>query len=230
MSGEAAVPENFNGTARLFPLPNVVLFPEVLLPLHIFEPRYRQMKADALAGDRLIAMALLRPGWEKEYEARPPLYPTVCLGRIVAHQQLDDGRSNLLLRGLSRARIVAELPPERLYRRAQLELFGDTGVPTEQAALGYRRKLTRLARPWLRTLGPASSQVPKLLTSDLPVGVLADLLAFALPLPVEFKQELLGEQDTGERIRRLLECLATRPASAAADTTGQAFPPEFSPN
>src|SRR5499427_8446400 len=99
----------FSGMARLFPLPNLVFYPQVMQPLHIFEPRYRQMTADALAGDRLIAMALLRPGWEPQYEGRPALYPVVCLGQIIADQLLDDGRSNLLLRGLARARILQEV-------------------------------------------------------------------------------------------------------------------------
>src|ERR1700752_3118620 len=98
--------EHFSGTARLFPLPNLVLFPSLLQALHIFEPRYRQMTADALAGDRLIAMVLLRPGWEADYDGRPPVHEVACLGRIAAEQRLPDGRFNLQLRGLSRARIV----------------------------------------------------------------------------------------------------------------------------
>src|SRR3954470_16208806 len=100
----------------LFPLPNVVLFPNVFLPLHVFEPRYRQMTADALAGDRLIGMVLLRPGWEPQYEGNPPVHPVACLGRIVADQRLDDGRYNLLLKGVSRARIVEEIPTSKIYR------------------------------------------------------------------------------------------------------------------
>ena len=73
-------PQEFSGKVRLFPLPNLVLFPHVMQPLHIFEPRYRFLLEDALATDRLIAMALLAPGWENDYEGRPPLYPMACLG------------------------------------------------------------------------------------------------------------------------------------------------------
>src|SRR5581483_8559229 len=102
-------PEHFSGTARLFPLPNLVLFPHVMQPLHIFEPRYRQMTTDALDGDRLIALALLRPGWEADYDGKPVIYPVACLGRIVAEQRLEDGRYNILLRGLSRIRVLEEL-------------------------------------------------------------------------------------------------------------------------
>src|SRR5215467_7574945 len=112
--------ENFGGTARLFPLPNLVLFPHVMQPLHIFEPRYRQMTADALAGDRLIALALLRPGWESDYDGKPAIYPVACLGRVVAEQRLDDGRYNILLRGLSRVRLVEELSQGKLYRTARV--------------------------------------------------------------------------------------------------------------
>src|SRR3954465_8007381 len=91
--------DDFGGTARLFPLPNLVLFPSVVQPLHVFEPRYRQLMVDALAEDRLIAMALLQPGWEDDYHKRPPIYPGVCIGRIFKEEKLEDGRFNLLLQG-----------------------------------------------------------------------------------------------------------------------------------
>src|SRR4051794_9383388 len=100
----------FGGTAPLFPLPDLVLFPAVVQPLHIFEPRYRQLMADALAGDRLMALALLKPGWEEDYQKRPPIHPVVCLGRIFKEERLPDGRYNLLLHGLSRARVREEIP------------------------------------------------------------------------------------------------------------------------
>jgi Lon protease-like protein len=82
----------------LFPLPNVVLFPNVVLPLHIFEARYREMTADALKGDRIIGMVLLRPGWEGSYEGRPPIYDVGCAGVITHAEKLEDGRYNLVLR------------------------------------------------------------------------------------------------------------------------------------
>src|SRR5437588_755419 len=83
---------NLGGTARLFPLPNLVLFPYVIQPLHVFEPRYRRLLADALAGDRLMAMALLKPGWEEDYQQRPAIHPVVCLGKIFKEERLPDGR------------------------------------------------------------------------------------------------------------------------------------------
>src|SRR5262245_1553397 len=106
MNHDAADLTNFCGTARLFPLPNLVLFPSVIQPLHIFEPRYRELLVDALADDRLMALALLKPGWEEEYDQRPSIFSVVCLGRIFKEERLTDGRFNLLLHGLSRARIL----------------------------------------------------------------------------------------------------------------------------
>jgi len=106
-------------TVGVFPLPHVVLFPEVSLPLHIFEPRYRALLRDALAGDGRIAMAVLKPGYEEDYEGCPDVYPTACVGRIVEHEALPDGRSDLILRGEAVVRIerfVSDAP----YRSANV--------------------------------------------------------------------------------------------------------------
>ena len=116
-------PDEFSGTARLFPLPNLVLFPHVAQPLHVFELRYRQLMADALEDDRLVTMALLRPGWEEDYHNSPPIHPVVCVGQITQEERLTDGRYNFVLQGLSRARIVEELTTDRLYRMANVELL-----------------------------------------------------------------------------------------------------------
>src|SRR5262245_6454674 len=108
----------------IFPLPNVVLFPNFFLPLHIFEPRYREMIADALSADRLIGMVLLRPGWEHDYEGRPAVYPIGCSGVITHAERLQDGRYNIVLRGLERFRILDE-DHERSYRRALVEALAE---------------------------------------------------------------------------------------------------------
>ena len=110
----------FPSSLPIFPLPTVVLFPNVFLPLHIFEPRYRQMTADALAGDRLIGMVLLRPGHAADYEGRPPVYGVGCTGLITHAEKLDDGRFNLVLRGLDKFTILGEEDPAvgQLYRHA----------------------------------------------------------------------------------------------------------------
>src|SRR6476620_3672795 len=106
---------------RLFPLPNLVMFPHVVQPLHIFEPRSCDLLEDALAGDRLIAMVLLEPGWERDYEGQPAVAPVACVGKVVAHERMPTGRHNILLRGLKRAAIQRELPATSAFRRADVE-------------------------------------------------------------------------------------------------------------
>ena len=134
------LPEDFTGTVRLFPLPNLVLFPNVVQPLHIFEPRYREMLEDSLAADQLIAIALLQPGWEADYDERPSIFPVTCIGRVVSHSRLEDGRYNLLLLGLRRASVIRELPATTSYRMAEVAVLEDVYSETS----GSRRvKLQR---------------------------------------------------------------------------------------
>ena len=117
--------EEFSGKVRLFPLPNFVLFPHVMQPLHIFEPRYRDLLEEALQQDRLVAMATLMPGWEDDYEGRPPIFPVACLGGITAHHRLAEGSYNVLVSGLRRVRLVRELPPAKSFREADAEICED---------------------------------------------------------------------------------------------------------
>jgi Lon protease-like protein len=230
MSDELSFLSDFAGTARLFPLPNLVLFPDVMQPLHIFEPRYRQMTADALAGDRLIALALLRPGWEANYDGRPAIHPVACLGRIAAEQRLEDGRYNILLRGLKRIRLVEELSPQgKLYRTARVELLEDDPGPAEAVARALRRRLGKAVAGWFPQKGAVYDEFRKLFRSDRPLRLLADVVAFALPLQVEVKQALLEELDVRRRVRRLLGHLAAHPPKPAA-APDRKFPPEFSDN
>jgi Lon protease-like protein len=219
----------FDGQARLFPLPNLVLFPQVVQPLHIFEPRYRDMTTDALAGDRRIAMALPQPGWEDDYDGRPALFPIACLGKIVAEQKLNDGRFNLLLRGESRIRIVSELPALEAYRLARVELLDE--LPMEHAAMEalYRKRLIELATPLFPHGGAVRAEFRKLLEGPMPLGALADVVAFALPLATEFKQELLEELDIAARAKKLIEHLQSKLATKGPHPE-RAFPPEFSAN
>ena len=141
----------FPSSLPIFPLPTVVLFPNVFLPLHIFEPRYRQMMADALAGDRLIGMVLLRPGHEADYEGRPPVYGTGCTGLITHAERLEDGRFNLVLRGLEKFTILGEEDPAigQLYRRAIITPIDET------IAAGRSRAAARGAPQARRAAGAA---------------------------------------------------------------------------
>ena len=222
---------NFAGTARLFPLPNLVLFPYVVQPLHIFEPRYRQMTRDALASDRLIAMVLLRPGWEADYQGRPPLHPVACLGRVLAEQRLDDGRYNLLLRGLRRVRIVQEIAGDTLYRTAHVELLADQPPANERARRDLRRRLAATVPVWFAGQDKVIAHFEKLFQEDLDLGTLCDVLSFALPLDIEFKQTLLAALPVEDRVRRLLRQLAAqKPPALAPAEAPRKFPPEFSSN
>jgi Lon protease-like protein len=219
----------FGGSARLFPLPNLVLFPQVIQPLHVFEPRYRQLTADALAGDKLIALVLLKPGWENNYDGKPAMHSIGCLGRIVAEQALADGRYNLLLRGLSRMRIGPEIETDHPYRSARAKLLTDGPLPEVDTAMAMRRELSERVLPRFAATGTAHDQLRDLFQGELPLGPLCDVLSFALPLPAEEKQELLELLDVNVRARRLIEQIdALTPAAVAAGD--RKFPPDFSSN
>src|SRR5881409_1420478 len=112
------------GTVPVFPLPDVVFFPHARLPLHIFEPRYRRMTEDALRGDRLIAVALLKPGWEGTYDRSPEVCPIASAGVIEDEARLPDGRLNIRLRGLTRIEI-REFVQETPYRVASAQVLSD---------------------------------------------------------------------------------------------------------
>ncbi|MBI1831173.1 MAG: LON peptidase substrate-binding domain-containing protein [Planctomycetes bacterium] len=225
---ESAPMAEFMGRARLFPLPNLVFFPHVMQPLHIFEPRYRQLTADALDGDRFIALVLPLPGWEKDYESAPELHSVACLGRIVAEQRLEDGRFNILLRGQARIRIVKEIAAKKLYRMAQADILDDVPIDDEAVAAQWRQTLEEKAPTWFAAPSEIAEQFAKLLSNDLPLGILCDILAFALPLDAGFKQSLLEELNVETRLRTLHDFLEASKAVAAKSQ--RTFPPEFSPN
>jgi Lon protease-like protein len=224
MTDDQAALAGFDGRARLFPLPNLVLFPHVAQGLHIFEPRYRQLMADALAADGTITMALLRPGWEEEYDARPAIEPVGCLGRVVWHERLADGRYNLRLRGLSRVRLAEEVPVDRLYRVARADLMPDVSPADLGRLKALRRRLADAVLPHF-TPGPAREQVRELFAGDATLGQVCDVLGYALPLPLELKQALLAEPHTDLRAEVILDALRAAEANA-----GRRFPPDFSPN
>jgi Lon protease-like protein len=200
----------------LFPLPNVVLFPNVFLPLHIFEPRYREMVADALESDRMIGMVLLKPGWQHAYEGRPAVYPVGCSGVITHVERLGDGRYNLVLRGVERFRILEE-DRGRTYRRASVEPVAERPLAAEdRAALRCQRsKLEALmapvverqiARSDVATSGPRGGGDPTI-PSGMADEDLVNALAQYLDLePVE-KQALLERHCLRSRAESLVELL-----------------------
>lgn len=192
----------------LFPLPNVVLFPRAVLPLHIFEERYLMMTADALRADGLIAMALLKSGWEKQYHQRPAIEPVVCVGQIVSWEQMPDGKYNFLLQGRWRARIVREHPGGP-YRRAELQVLPETNA-MEIDLHADRDRLRYLFEESPLAAIPLSRQFRELLSGPLTTAEIADLAAFNYLDDVCFKQELLGEQDVRRRVERVVGALRVR--------------------
>ena len=221
-------PDEFTGKVRLFPLPNLAMFPYGLQPLHVFEPRYRALVEEALKTDRLIAMVLLKPGWESDYEGRPPTYPVGCLGRIASHQRLDDGRSNLLLVGLRRIALQRELAPEKPFREAEATICDDVYRPQAGGRrAGLQRRLIDRFRHLMPNLRELSKQLDEVLVSDVPLGMLTDILAFTLSFDLEVKERLLREVDVDRRAELLL---AQMDADAAGERKAARFPPDFSAN
>jgi uncharacterized protein len=201
-------------TLPLFPLPNVVLFPGVLLPLHVFEPRYRALVADALEGDRRFGMALLRPGWEADYEGRPPIFAIGCSGVIVHAVRLDDGRYNIIVRGLDRFRVVDETH-DRQYRRAVIELLADSALDDlERHVVGeLRAKLVDGLN--LANDGPGAGPAPTAQLLAMPDTDFVHTLAQYLDLePIE-RQAILECETLRQRAEGLVELLEIKRLQAA---------------
>jgi Lon protease-like protein len=191
----------------IFPLPNVVLFPNVFLPLHIFEPRYREMVADALKSDRLIGMVLLRPGWQRDYEGRPAVYPVGCSGVITHVDRLPDGRYNIVLRGMQRFRILDE-DTQLIYRRARIEQLPESACCAEDAAAirRQRTKLDALLAPVIERSfadAPGETKIPAAMGDEDLVNALAQYLDLD---PLE-KQALLEQRSLRSRAESLVELL-----------------------
>ena len=208
----------------LFPLPNVVLFPNVFLPLHVFEQRYRDMVTDALDGDRLIGMVLLRPGWEGNYEGRPPVYPIGCAGLITHHERLPDGRYNIVLRGLEKFRILSETEDETgrdnpdggnsRYRVARVETLHEPLIEAERDQIrAARRRLEALLVP--QAQGRGESNVAPAMSDEDVVNALAQYMQLE---PLE-KQALLERHGLLARCRSLIELLEMKMIVARHDWT-----------
>lgn len=191
-------------TIPIFPLPDTVLFPNVSLPLHIFEPRYRAMVTDALKGDRIIGMVLLQPGYEANYEGRPPIYPIGSAGVITQVQQLPDGRFNIVLQGLVKFRVTGE-DNSRPYRLAHVNAMPE--VPTDEEKAGLRKqrqRLEALLAPSIERPGSGSELKfpPEVRDEDL-----VNVLSQYLELDTIDRQALLELQGVLSRSQALIDLL-----------------------
>jgi Lon protease-like protein len=187
----------------IFPLPEVVFFPETVLPLHVFEPRYRQLVADCLAGDGWMGVAMLRPGWEKDYQGRPPVQAIAGAGEIIQAERLTDGRYNILLHGRARVRILSEEPPDgRLYRVVRAEPLETRGPGADDRTFGARLQELRIAHARLLVaLGQSHPDVVGRLTvAGSTPGAAIDRIVSAVVPDAEMRQRLLEAVDVSERL------------------------------
>jgi Lon protease-like protein len=190
----------------IFPLPNVVLFPRTLIPLHIFEERYRKMTREAIAGDRKIAIVLLREGWEGEYYRKPPVHDIACLGHIEKYEEIEEGKFNIVLAGLHRVRLIREVQ-HTPYRLAEVEKMDDVGGDDQHPEVIRRRNhiaglFTRFTELATRGEYRAVELVPQLDFEGL-----VNMVASTLSLEAARKQRLLEIDDLTQRCDELIPML-----------------------
>jgi uncharacterized protein len=200
----------------LFPLPNVVFFPRMPLPLHIFEPRYRAMTRDAWRGARLIGMVLLRGDWQLDYEGRPPIFSRGTVGEIVRLEELTDGRFNVVLRGLREFSIVREVDRDTPYRRAAVTWHEVGSCPLPA---GMRSQVIGCVRRYLAAVGREVSD-DELTRGAVDDETFVNFFAQHLDLPPVEKQVLLEVDTLAERGRRLVDVLDFRIEEARVHGSG----------
>lgn len=238
------LPDDFAGRVRLFPLPGLVVFPHAMQPLHIFEPRYCEMLGEALAGDGLIAMATVDTSMStisSTVGTAPQIDPTICIGKIVSHTELEDDRHNVLLVGIRRARIRSELDTGRSFRMADVDVNEDIYPPS-----------TAKERPWLKgkllesfgNVIPPTESVQKnlyeLMAGQMSLGPITDIISYMLPFSAEQKLQLLAIANVDKRAETLIEFLADggfeiesmsiKTETPSKEDDGPTFPPAFSVN
>jgi Lon protease-like protein len=187
----------------IFPLPQLTFFPHTLLPLHVFEARYRAMVGDVLPGTKRLLIVGLQPGFEESYAGKPPVYQVAGLGEIVQWERLATGRYNIVVQGDARARIMAELPSDTLYRVVRADRLDDVRPQRDVAPLVER--IRAQCRHLLAALDRSPDLLAEALRDGQEPGAIADQIASAvLPDPL-LRQELLETLDAERR----LELLAT---------------------
>jgi len=198
-------------TIPLFPLPGVALFPDLPLPLHIFEPRYRALLKDALAGSRFIGIIQIRPGVSSEQGAPSPIFSIGCAGRVEGVAELEGGRSNIVLRGVSRFHIDEELPEGLPYRVARVS-------PLIEKVLDEDALTDSLARV-LHEIGQIDEGMSLLArTDEAPKALVVNMLAQLLPLGDLERQSLIEASTIDDRARLLAEILDFARLSRVSNT------------
>lgn len=202
----------------IFPLPQVVLFPRVVMPLHIFEPRYRQMLTDVLDGHRAIAMALIPDPNDLDEHGRPKIAEIAGVGMVIEHQELPDGRSNILLHGQARVRLE-ELPFVPPYRRAKATVLHEIASAVDATD---RAALLAAANAFVADVAKREPRFGFSVPPNTPPGTVADICAHHLIIDAGVRQELLSELDAAARVRRVTQELAQQHAALLRDRGGSA--------
>jgi len=198
--------DNFSGVLPLFPLSSVVFFPNTLLPLHIFEPRYKEMVNTALNNEKIIGMALLKPGWEGDYYRNPEVYDVIGMGRIVSSEELDDGKINIVLYGLKRARII-EIVEELPYRQAHISIMENQYDTNNES---FRSIIEEHINKWNLYLDEKQKAHRINVNTKLPLENLTDALASLIFPNVFDKQKLLEETNVQKRAEIIINDLQSR--------------------
>ncbi|HKZ08180.1 MAG TPA: LON peptidase substrate-binding domain-containing protein [Methylomirabilota bacterium] len=189
----------------IFPLPDVTFFPNTLLPLHVFEARYRVMVIDALERDRRLAVVKLQPGYEATYAGKPAVHPVAGLGEIVSCERLATGRYNILLRGEGRVRLEHELPSDTLYRIVRARRLADAAPAVDLAPALAR--IRAACRTLLDALGRPADLLDTALAEGQAPGVIADRVAAAVLPDADARQRLLEMLDVAERVSTVATAL-----------------------
>ena len=236
------LPDDFDGRVRLFPLPELVVFPHAMQPLQIFEPRYCEMLRESLESDRLIAMATLQGGVTGWAQSSPPIAPYVCVSRIVTHAEVESDRHNILLVGTKRAKLIREVDAGRPFRIADVVVTDDVYPP---AGAEHRPLLKRQLLEVFGSVIPASPKAKQhlyeLMAGEMGLGPITDIIAYTLPFDTADKLRLLGISDVDQRATELTELLrsgkvhvhsvsAAEQQSEATPPEDERFPPPFSVN
>lgn len=220
---EIRLPDDFDGHVRLFPLPKLVMFPNVVQPLHIFEPRYCDLLHDAMLDDGLITLATLRPGWEPSVTEKPRIAPIVCIGKVFSHMPTEDNRHNILLVGVQRAKIIEEINVKTAYRQAIVEPIHDLYEPARDHDRAARQEeLVAAYKRAFPAVSAAGSGLTKILKSGIPLGPLTDIIAYSVEFPVELKTSLLSNGDVDARcdlLCRMLDNWNGEPKKDVVDLT-----------
>ena len=220
-------PNDFSGCVRLFPIPQLVMFPHVMQSLHVFEPRYRSLLSDALEDDSLIAIPVLSSEVATPLSP-PPLEPVACLTKIISHDQLADERSNILVAGVARIHLSREMAPWEMYRQARAEILPDrcASAPSDEEE-SIRAVLVTAFKNALAAHVEDLACLDGLLDREVSLAVVTDLIAHTLELDWAIKVQLLAELDVGQRAAKLREILV---APDASHMTAREYLPSFSAN